>query len=156
MKYHRLKICKIYYMKVKKSMNRVLFDTFAYMFLNFPFLIIIEKKQHLHCKVVVISQPLLIMITIMENTCERIMHEHNRALPRPKARPRARTVDFRTRYLNRLNLQRDQAGRQEYTHREYTSSARQAIRAYVRYSGGNRVKREVNGPKDSVSKIRLN
>lgn len=57
----------------------------------------------------------------MKNTCERIMHEHNRALPRPKARPRARTVDFRTRYLNRLNLQRDQAGRQEYTHREYTS-----------------------------------
>lgn len=60
---------------------------------------------------------------IMENTCERIMHEHNRALPRPKARPRARTVDFRTRYLSRLNLQGDQAGRQEHTHREYTSSA---------------------------------
>lgn len=52
------------------------------------------------------------------------MHEHDRALlPRPKARPRARTVDFRTRYLNRLNLQLDQAGRQEHTHCEYTSSA---------------------------------
>lgn len=37
------------------------------------------------------------------------MHEHNRALARPKAceqRMRARTVDFRTRYLSRLNLQR--------------------------------------------------
>lgn len=55
------------------------------------------------------------------------MHEHDRALPRPKARPRARTVDFRTRYLNRLNLQLDQAGRQEHTHCEYTS--RQAVRA---------------------------
>lgn len=83
------------------------------------------------------------------------MHEHNRALPRPKARPRARTVDFRTRYLSRLNLQGDQAGRQEHTHREYIE-CKQAIRAYVRYSGGNRVKREVNGPKDSVSEIRLN
>lgn len=133
-------------------MNRVLFgDAFllAYIFLNSPFLII-EKKQHPRCR----HYSQLLLITIMENTCERIMHEHDRALPRPKARPRARTVDFRTRYLNRLNLQLDQAGRQEHTHCEYTS--RQAVRAYVRYSGGNRVKREVNGPKDSVSEIRLN